>query len=79
MHEEKTQGENNMFRLNKDTTIGELLTTQPEMASILQGAGMHCLGCPSSQRETLEQAAEVHGLDVDDLLEELRGFMEAMM
>ena len=67
-----------MFRLTKNTTIGELLHVYPDMADILTGIGMHCLGCPSSQRETLEQAAEVHGMDADDLLEDLRGFMQEM-
>ena len=67
-----------MFRLTKNTTIGELLQVYPAMANVLTGIGMHCLGCPSSQRETLEQAAEVHGMDADDLVEDLRGFMAEM-
>ena len=67
-----------MFRITKNTTIGELLQTVPEMADILTNIGMHCLGCPSSQRETLEQAAAVHGMDVDDLVDDLKGFMEEM-
>ena len=62
-------------RLTKDTTIGELLQMDPEIGNVLMEIGMHCLGCPSAQRETLEQAADVHGLDVDDLLEDLKGFM----
>ena len=65
-----------MFRLTENTTIGELLQVCPEIAGVLTGIGMHCLGCPSSQRETLGQAAIVHGLDVDDLIEDLRGFMD---
>ena len=48
------------------------------MADILTNIGMHCLGCPSSQRETLEQAAAVHGMDVDDLVDDLKGFLEEM-
>ena len=67
-----------MFRITKDTTIGELLKNAPDVAPVLTNIGMHCLGCPSSQMETLEQAAAVHGLDVDDLVEDLRGFMEEM-
>ncbi|MCI5934807.1 MAG: DUF1858 domain-containing protein [Lachnospiraceae bacterium] len=67
-----------MFRITKNTTIGELLQTVPEMADILTNIGMHCLGCPSSQRETLEQAAAVHGMDVDDLVDDLKGFLEEM-
>lgn len=65
-----------MFRLTENTTIGELLQVCPEIAGVLTGIGMHCLGCSSSQRETLGQAAVVHGLDVDDLIEDLRGFMD---
>ena len=67
-----------MFRITKNTTIGELFQTVPEMADILTNIGMHCLGCPSSQRETLEQAAAVHGMDVDDLVDDLKGFLEEM-
>ena len=50
-------------------TIGELLSQFPEKADILLSAGMHCLGCPASQGETLEEACEVHGIDVDELVE----------
>ena len=56
---------------NKDTKIGEIIETAPEKADILLEAGMHCLGCPASQAETLEEACEVHGIDVDELLEKL--------
>ena len=66
-----------MFRISETTTIGELLDNAPELAGVLNGIGMHCTGCPSARRETLSQAAEVHGLDVDDLVEDLKGFMEA--
>ncbi len=65
-----------MFRLTKDTTIGELLRTYPDSAEILTEIGMHCLGCPSARNETLEQAAEVHDIDPEDLIEDLRGFLE---
>ena len=59
------------MKFNKDTKIGELLETAPEKAEILMEAGMHCLGCPASQAETLEEACEVHGINVDELVEEL--------
>lgn len=59
------------MKFNKDTKIGELLEMAPEKAEILMEAGMHCLGCPASQAETLEEACEVHGIDVEELLEEL--------
>ncbi len=59
------------MKFNKDTKIGELLEVAPEKAEILLQAGMHCLGCPASQEETLEEACSVHGIDVDELIEEL--------
>lgn len=57
--------------IDKDMKIGELLQSYPEKADILLDAGMHCLGCPASQAETLAEACEVHGIDVEDLLKEL--------
>ena len=57
-----------MAELTKDMTIGEILRTKPEVAPVLMDAGMHCLGCPSAQGETLEEAAMVHGMDVDALM-----------
>ena len=59
------------MEFNKDTKIGELLEKAPEKADILLEAGMHCLGCPASQAETLEEACMVHGLDVEEVLKEL--------
>lgn len=59
------------MKINKDMKIGELLEQAPEKAEILMEAGMHCLGCPASQAETLEEACEVHGIDVNELVEEL--------
>ena len=49
-------------KITKDMQIGELLQVSPEVAPILMEVGMHCLGCPASQMETLEEAAMVHGL-----------------
>ena len=59
------------MEFSKDTTIGEILEKAPEKAEILMDCGMHCLGCPASQMETLEEACEVHGIDVEDLVEKL--------
>ena len=59
------------MKFNKDTKIGELLEVAPEKAEILMEAGMHCLGCPASQAETLAEACEVHGIDVDELMNEI--------
>ena len=54
--------------ITKDTTIGDILRIKPDAAPILMEIGMHCLGCPASQGETVEEAAAVHGVNVDDLL-----------
>lgn len=57
-----------MAQITKDMTIGEILRTNPNIAPILMEAGMHCLGCPSAQAESLEEAAMVHGMDINDLM-----------
>ena len=59
------------MEFNKDTKIGEILEKAPEKAEILLEAGMHCLGCPASQGETIEEACAVHGIDVDEIIKEL--------
>ena len=60
-----------MARVTKDTMIGDLLQIDQNVAPLLLNIGMHCLGCPSSQMETIEEAAMVHGLDPDDLVVEI--------
>ena len=59
------------MKFNKDTRIGDILETAPEKADILLEIGMHCLGCPASQMETLEEACSVHGIDVNEVVEKL--------
>lgn len=65
-----------MARVTKSTMIGELLQIDENVAPMLLNIGMHCLGCPSSQMETIEEAAMVHGIDPDDLVEELNTFID---
>lgn len=60
-----------MAQITKDMTIGEILRTNPDVAPILMEAGMHCLGCPSAQGETLEEAAMVHGMDICALMAQI--------
>lgn len=60
-----------MSEIKKDMTIGEMLRVKPDAAPVLLEIGMHCLGCPSAQGETLEEAAMVHGIAVDELLEKI--------
>ena len=55
------------MQINKDMLIGELVVMDELIPQMLMGAGMHCLGCPSSQMESLEEACMVHGIDCDDL------------
>ena len=64
-----------MTRITKDTTIGEAIQYDAGIVSILMGAGMHCVGCPSSAGETLEEAAMVHGMDVDVLVQQINDFL----
>ena len=60
-----------MAKVTKDTMIGELLQIDADIAPMLLNIGMHCLGCPSSQMETIGEAAMVHGYDPDELVEEI--------
>ena len=57
-----------MIEIKKDTIIGDILDVAPQTAPIFLSIGMHCLGCPSSRGETVEEACAVHGVDADQLL-----------
>jgi hybrid cluster-associated redox disulfide protein len=59
------------MEITKDMIIGELLEVKPEAAEVLLSMGMHCLGCPSARGETIGQACEVHGVDVEEILAEI--------
>ena len=63
------------MQVTKDMLIGELLQLDIDTAQILMGAGMHCVGCPSSQMESLEEAAMVHGMDADLLVQQINDFL----
>lgn len=63
--------------VTKDMTIGQLIMSYPQVAPVLMEVGMHCLGCPSAQAETLEEAAMVHGLDAESLVEKINAFLNA--
>ncbi len=62
-------------QVTKDTMIGDLLMIDAGVAPILLGIGMHCLGCPSSQMETIEEAAMVHGIDSTELVAKINEFL----
>ena len=67
-----------MARVTKDTTIGEVIQIDAGVIPILMGAGMHLVGCPSSAGETLEEAAMVHGIDSDMLVEEIQSYLQSL-
>ena len=63
--------------ITKDTIIGDILDVAPETAPVFLSIGMHCLGCPASRGETIEEACEVHGVNCDELLEKLNTHLAA--
>ena len=65
------------MEITKDTKIGELLMEDFACSSILMGAGMHCVGCPASQMETIEEACMVHGMDSEQLVNALNEYFAA--
>ena len=65
-------------QVTRDTIIGDILDIAPETAPIFLSIGMHCLGCPSSRGETVEQACMVHGVDVNALLEKVNSVLAAV-
>lgn len=67
-----------MAQITKDTIIGDILDIAPQTAPVFMAIGMHCLGCPSSRGETVEQACMVHGVDVDDLLKKVNELVSAV-
>lgn len=64
-----------MSAINKDMTIAEAISIDTGIIPLLMDAGMHCVGCPSAQGETIEEAAMVHGIDVDSLMETIDKYM----
>ena len=62
-------------QVTQDTTIGTLIVHSPEVAPILMEVGMHCLGCPSAQAETVGEAAMVHGIDPELLVAKINAFL----
>ncbi|WP_099469642.1 DUF1858 domain-containing protein [Konateibacter massiliensis] len=64
-----------MAEITKDMIIAEILAVDSNIAPILMQSGMHCIGCPSSQGETLEEASMVHGIDVDELTAKINEYL----
>lgn len=65
------------MQVSKDMLIGQLLMVDEGVAPILMGAGMHCLGCPSAQGESLEEACLVHGIQVDTVVNAINEYLAA--
>ncbi|MBR1811673.1 MAG: DUF1858 domain-containing protein [Clostridia bacterium] len=63
------------MEFTKETTMGEMLQYDMDIAMLLMQCGMHCVGCPSSIGESLEDACMVHGLDADDVLKAINDFL----
>ncbi len=66
-----------MAKISKDMVIAEVIQIDQGLIPILLNAGMHCLGCPSAQAESLEEAAMVHGMDADALVADLNAYLES--
>ena len=66
-----------MAKVTKETLIGEALAMNMGIAEILMDAGMHCVGCPSSIGESLEEACMVHGLNADEVMASIQEYLDA--
>ena len=65
-----------MSQITKDTIIADILKIAPECVPLFRSMGMNCLGCAMASGETLGQACDAHGVDVDDLLSKLTEFVK---
>jgi hybrid cluster-associated redox disulfide protein len=61
-----------MAAITKDMTIAQAIAVNQNIIPILMDIGMHCIGCPASQGETIEEAAMVHGMDPEDLMNRIK-------
>lgn len=64
-----------MEQVTKDMTIAAIINVDQGIIPILINAGMHCIGCPSAQGETLEEATMVHGMDTNNLLTAINEYL----
>ncbi len=62
--------------ITKDMIIADIIAVNPNLAGVLMACGMHCIGCPSAQGESLEEACFVHGMEVDDVVNTLNTYLE---
>ena len=73
----RRNGGQTMATITKDTIVGDILDIAPETAPAFLDIGMHCLGCPASRNETVEEACMVHDMPVEDLVERLNEIIAA--
>ena len=66
-----------MFEVTKDTVISDIMMNAPDCVPLFQEIGMHCMGCPVSQMETLEMGCAVHGMNADELVDRLNQYLAA--
>ena len=64
------------MEITGETVIGDILDFDPETAEVFMDCGMHCIDCPISRMESIEEACEVHGVDPDELIENLKDYFE---
>lgn len=64
-----------MTSITKDMTIGDILDADRETIPFFLEMGMHCLGCPASRGESVEEACVVHGVDADELVKKINDFL----
>ena len=65
-----------MTAVDKTMTIRDVLQLDPGTAHIMMEFGLHCLGCPHATAESLEEAGDVHGIDVDELIKKINEYLE---
>ena len=64
------------MNITKDMLLGDIMREEPDVVPILMSAGMHCITCPASMMESLAEAAAVHGIDIDDLMDYIEKSLE---
>ena len=65
------------MEITRETVIGDIVDFDPETAEVFMDCGMHCIDCPISRMESIEEACEVHGVDADELVEKLNAAIAA--
>lgn len=63
------------MEITKDMIIADIIAVNPNLAGVLMACGMHCVGCPSAQGESLDEACFVHGMNTDEVVEALNDYL----